>query len=219
MSPSLTYKSCWRRNLGWGSAWRCVCLADDGVEKWITASLSFKCTYSRAPAWGSDWGLQPRLTLKTVTWGHLAGFQGFGCFLLHKNIFNVYRFLNIQSRCFIFTVVNRHVKCQKLDGGYEIMSNLIYIDQIRTSPNPPYQRCHPMCSLTHRLCTWSVCRFCLKPPDWLKWCEKNVSGEKLAFSSMTANVTAAQIRLRATIWNTFCLRPKTLMSLIIHSAL
>lgn len=56
-----------------------------------------------------------------------------------------------------------------------------------------------LCSLKDQPCNWSVCRLCLKPPDWR--CERNVSGEKSAFSSMTANVTAAQIRLGATIWD------------------
>lgn len=48
-----------------------MCLADDGVEKWIVVSLSFKCTYSPAPALGSSWGMQPCLTLKAVTGGIL----------------------------------------------------------------------------------------------------------------------------------------------------
>lgn len=48
-----------------------MCLADDGVEKWIVVSLSFKCTYSPAPALGSSWGMQPCLTLKAVTGGVL----------------------------------------------------------------------------------------------------------------------------------------------------
>lgn len=150
VSPYLTYKSCWRLNLGWGSAWRCVCLADDGVEKWIAASLSFKCTYSRAPACGSGWGLQPRFTLNTVTWGHLAGFQGFSLFILHKNIFDVY-FFSSTSRADasyllwytgIWNIRNLIWDYVKLDffGG-----------ENRTCSDPSYQRYHRMCS--HRMCS------------------------------------------------------------------
>lgn len=183
VSPYLTYKSCWRLNLGWGSAWRCVCLADDGVEKWIAASLSFKCTYSRAPAAVAEGCSRASHWIQSPGGISLASRDSASLSCIKISLMFIF-FLNIQSRCFIFTVVNRHLKYQKLDmrlcqirffwGGksyvlksvISTLSSYVQSSYVQPDTSP---------------CTWSVYRFCLKLPDWLKWCERNVSGEISAF--------------------------------------
>lgn len=57
-----------------------VCKADDGLQKWITASSSFKCTYSHSPPPPPRVRQRLRaaavLNIEDSHWGHLAGVQG-----------------------------------------------------------------------------------------------------------------------------------------------
>lgn len=50
-----------------------VCKADDGLQKWITASSSFKCTYSLAPPPSVRQRLRAAavLNIEDSRWGHL----------------------------------------------------------------------------------------------------------------------------------------------------
>lgn len=92
-----------------------MCLAVDGVEKWITAPLSFKCTYSPAPALGSSWGMQPCLTLEGVTGGVLLSSRDSVIFRMkiHSWIMSA----ESPAQMFSFTAVNRyliHDKCLEM---------------------------------------------------------------------------------------------------------
>lgn len=84
-----------------------MCLADDGVEKWIVVSLSFKCTYSPAPALGSSWGMQPCLTLKAVTGGILLFSRD--SVIFRMKIHSCLTSARVLPRCLIFSVLNRYL--------------------------------------------------------------------------------------------------------------
>lgn len=57
-----------------------MCRGDDGVEKWIAASLSFKCTYSLSLRQAAANSQQPFLNTGGSHLGQPAVFQGFSFF-------------------------------------------------------------------------------------------------------------------------------------------